>query len=148
MALLVQEQLRRVGIRLELRQLEAPVWNERRAAGAFDVDFSAASQDPSPTGLTQSWSCDGGSNVARYCDPRVDSLIERATLARDNPAALWHAALRQIEADAPAAFLYAPVYVFAVRKRFADVTIRPESSWLDLWRWSVAPAAERTARGR
>jgi hypothetical protein len=27
--------------------------------------------------------------------------------------------------------------VFAVHRRFQDVAIRPESSWLSLWRWSA-----------
>lgn len=138
MSLLIQEQLRSVGVRLELQELEAPVWVERRKTGNFDVDFSAASLDPSPSGLTQSWSCAGGSNVAHYCDPMVDSLINRAILDRADPREAWHAVLRRIEDDAPAVFLYAPTYVYAVNRRFRDVVIRPESSWLDLWRWSVA----------
>ena len=73
MALLIQEQLRSIGIRVELQQFEFPVWSERRAAGDFDIDFSSVSQDPSPSGLTQSWTCAGGNNVAQYCDPAVDS---------------------------------------------------------------------------
>ena len=28
------------------------------------------------------WTCTGGNNVAQYCDPRVDSLMERAVLGR------------------------------------------------------------------
>jgi peptide/nickel transport system substrate-binding protein len=141
MSLLIQEQLRSIGIRLELQELEAPLWGERRKTGNFDIDFSAASLDPSPSGLTQSWSCSGGSNVAHYCDPAVDSLLNRAILERGNPLEAWHAVLRQIEEDAPAAFLYAPTYVYAVNRRFRDVVIRPESSWLQLWRWSVGKSA-------
>jgi peptide/nickel transport system substrate-binding protein len=144
MSLLIQEQLRSMGIRIELQELEAPVWVERRRAGNFDIDFSATSLDPSPSGLTQSWSCAGGNNVAHYCDPVVDSLLERAILGRGEPREAWHAVLRRIEEDAPAAFLYAPTYVYAVNRRFRDVVIRPESSWLDLWRWSVSrPAGSR-----
>jgi peptide/nickel transport system substrate-binding protein len=141
MALLVQEQLRQGGIRLELQQFEVPIWNERRAAGNFDLDFSAVSQDPTPSGLTQAWTCSGGSNVAKYCSPRVDSLIERAVLGLDDPAKAWTAVLRQIEADAPATFLYAPAYVYAVRRRFRNVTISPVSSWQLLHEWSADPAA-------
>jgi peptide/nickel transport system substrate-binding protein len=148
LALLTQEQLRRIGIRIDLAQLEFPVWIERRTAGAFDIDFSSASQDPSPTGLTQSWSCVGGTNVARYCNPRVDSLIRQATLSRDGAVTLWHAALRQIEADAPAAFMYAPSYVYVVHRRYRNVTIRPESSWLALWQWSVDPSMSPRAQRR
>jgi len=136
-ALLIQEQLRRVGVRLELNQMEFPLWIERRTAGKFDLDFASTMQDPSPSGLSQGWSCQGGTNVAKYCDPRVDSLIERAVLTRNNPAPVWHAVLRQIEADAPAIFLYAPTYVYAVRRRFRNVSISPTSSWQLLREWSV-----------
>jgi peptide/nickel transport system substrate-binding protein len=137
LALLVQEQLRQIGVRIELNQLEFPVWIERRTAGRFDIDFGSTSQDPSPSGLSQGWSCTGGTNVARYCDPRVDSMIERAVLTRDKPAEAWREVLRQIEADAPAIFLYAPSYVYAVKRRFRDVTITPASSWQLLREWSV-----------
>jgi peptide/nickel transport system substrate-binding protein len=140
MGLLVQEQLRQVGIRIELQQFEPPIWNERRAAGNFDIDFSGVSQDPTPSGLTQAWTCSGGSNVAKYCSPQVDSLIARAVRGRGDPARMWVAALRQIEADAPATFLYAPAYMYAVRRRFRNVTISPASSWQLLYEWSVDPA--------
>jgi peptide/nickel transport system substrate-binding protein len=146
MSVLIQEQLRGIGIRLELQQYDFPIWTERRTAGDFDLDFAALSQDPSPTGLTQSWTCNGGNNVARYCDPRVDSLIEQAVLGRGDPAEHWHAVLRRIEADAPAVFLYAPTYVYAVNRRFRNVSLSPVSSWLLLREWSVAPASPAPSR--
>jgi peptide/nickel transport system substrate-binding protein len=146
MSVLIQEQLRGIGIRLELQQYDFPIWTERRTAGDFDVDFAALSHDPSPTGLTQSWTCNGGNNVARYCDPRVDSLIEQAVLGRGDPAEHWHGVLRQIEADASAVFLYAPTYVYAVNRRFRNVSLSPVSSWLLLREWSVAPASPTPSR--
>lgn len=138
MALLAQEQLRQIGVDLQLQQLEFPLWIERRTAGKFDIDFAGTVQDPSPSGLSQAWSCAGGTNVAKYCNPRVDSLLEHAVLhvAKGNPAEPWMAVLRQIEADAPAAFLYAPYYVYAVKRRFRNVTITPASSWQLLRAWS------------
>jgi peptide/nickel transport system substrate-binding protein len=141
MALLVQEQLRRIGVRIELQQLEFPIWNERRSAGDFDLDFSAVSQDASPSGLTQAWTCTGGSNYSGYCDRRVDSLIEQAILGRGDPAETWHKVLRQIEEGAPATFLYAPTFVFAVNRRYKNVTISPQSSWVTLRKWSVDPTS-------
>jgi peptide/nickel transport system substrate-binding protein len=147
MALQAQEQLRQIGIRLDLELLEISTWNERRTAGRFDVDFSASSQDPSPTGLTQGWSCDGGTNVARYCDPAVDSLLESAARATDDAGAAWHAVLTRIEGDAPAVFMYAPSYVYAVNRRFTNVRIRPESSWLALREWTVAVPGRAGATG-
>jgi peptide/nickel transport system substrate-binding protein len=147
LSLLVQEQLRQAGIRTEVQQYDAPVWDQRRTAGLFDIDFSSVSQDPSPSGLSQSWSCHGVNNVARYCDPTVDSLIERATLGGPRTAETWRAALTRIEDDTPAAFMYAPLYVYAVNRRFTNVTIRPESSWLALREWRVAPAKASKGTG-
>jgi peptide/nickel transport system substrate-binding protein len=135
MALMIQEQLRQVGVRLELLRLEPAVWGERRASGNFDIDFSAATQDPSPSGLAHSWSCDGPGNVARYCDPQSDSLLFRAMASRVADRPLWHAFLRRVEENAPAVFIYSQAYVAGVNNRFREIIIRPVSPWGWLWRW-------------
>jgi len=142
MALLVQEQLRRIGIQIEIQQLEFPIWQERRTAGDFDVDFSSVSQDASPSGLTQSWACTGGNNVAGYCDRTVDSLMTEAIVGRGDPAETWIDAVRQIEEGAPAAFIYAPTFAYAVNRRYRAVTISPQSSWITLRKWSVSQDQE------
>lgn len=147
MALIAQQQLRQSGIDVRLEQYDYEIYLKRRDAGRFDIDFSATTQDPSPSGLTQGWSCNGGTNIAHYCDPMVDSLIERANGSMDNSQEAWHAALRQIEDDAPAAFMYTPSFVFAVNRRFGNVTIRPESSWIALWKWTVESPARRNDHG-
>jgi peptide/nickel transport system substrate-binding protein len=144
MALQVQEQLRQLGIHVELERLDFAVYNERRNAGRFDIDFAATSQDPSPTGLGQGWSCQGGTNVARYCDPVVDSLLDAASRATDHAPEAWRAVLRRIEDDAPAVFMYAMSYMYVVHRRYTNVHIRPESAWLALREWTVAgPAPHR-----
>ncbi len=147
MAQQVQEQLRQVGIRLEIDRVEPALWNQRRNAGRFDIDFSSTGQDPSPTGLSQAWSCTGGTNVAHFCDPAVDSLLEVASLATDKAGPAWHTVLARIEADAPAVFLYALTYMYAVHRRFANVRLRPESPWQSLWEWTVAAPAPRRPAG-
>ncbi len=144
-ALQVQEQLRQVGIRLEVERFDFPLYNERRTAGRFDLDFAATSQDPSPTGLAQGWSCGGATNVGRFCDPVVDSLLAAAERATQPDA--WRAVLRRIEDDAPAVFMYAPSYMYAVARRFGNVRIRPESPWLALREWTVAGPEPRRPAG-
>ena len=135
MAAIVQEQLRHVGVRLDVVRVEVAVWIERRSAGDFDIDFSAATQDPSPSGLVFSWSCGGPGNVGGYCDPGADSLLQRAIASPKADRRLWHSFLRRVEESAPAAFIYTQSFAFGVNRRFRDVTIRPESSWIALWRW-------------
>jgi peptide/nickel transport system substrate-binding protein len=147
MSLQVQEQLRQMGIRIKLLQVDFAVWNERRNAGSFDIDFSSTIQDPSPSGLVQSWSCGGPSNVAHYCNPRLDSLLDRAISTQGDAQQAWHAVLRRIEDDAPAAFVYAMTNVYAVNRRFSEVTIRPESSWISLWRWTIGARGQQRPAG-
>jgi ABC-type transport system substrate-binding protein len=102
------------------------------------MDLAVTGQDPSPTGLSQGWSCNGSTNVGRYCDPAVDSLIDAASLATEGTAQAWHAVLRRVEADAPAVFLYAPSSMTVIDRRFTNVRIRPESQWLALREWTVS----------
>jgi peptide/nickel transport system substrate-binding protein len=139
----IQEAYRALGIQLKLDILDPGLYSERRKAGQFDLDFHAVGQDPSPAGLTQSWSCGGGSNVAHHCDPKVDSLMARAIVAGKQARTLWHEAVSRLAADYPAIFLAAPVLTFAVHARFERVSLRPQSPWITVWQWSVKPAAGR-----
>jgi peptide/nickel transport system substrate-binding protein len=146
MGQLVQEQLRRIGVQVDIQQLELPIWQERRSAGDFDLDFSGVSQDASPSGLTQSWTCTGANNVGGYCDRAVDSLMSEAILGRGDPAETWIETLQQIEESVPAVFMYAPTFMYAVHRRYRAVTIRPHSPWISIRKWSVSqdPVAHRS----
>lgn len=144
MAAQVQEQLRHIGVRIELVRLDGPVWLDRRTKGEFDLDFSQAIMTPSPTGLVQSWSCGGmnGSNVGQYCNPRIDSLLGAAAIGRTDPAPLYREVVRTIRQDAPAVFLFTVSNATAIHTRFQNVQFRPEAWWSLLWKWSVRPGAQ------
>jgi len=144
MAAQVQEQLRHIGVRIELVRLDGPVWADRRGKGEFDLDFSQAAMSASPSGMIQSWSCAGrsGSNVAQYCNPRVDSLLDAAASGRTDPLPLYREAVRQVNADAPAIFMYVVTNAAAVHSRFANVQFRPDAWWSLLWKWSVRPGRQ------
>lgn len=142
MAAVVQQQWRRLGVDVVLEAAEGPVWASRRTAGRFDVDFSAATQDPSPSGLVQSWTCAGigGSNVAGYCNPRVDSLLDAARLAPGDARAAWAPVLRAIADDAIAVPMYASDATVAYPAWLRTPELRPESYWRAIWRWRPAAA--------
>jgi len=144
MAAQVQEQLRQVGVRIELVRLDGPVWADRRTRGEFDLDFSQAAMAASPSGMVQSWSCAGrsGSNVGQYCNPRVDSLLDAAASGRTDPLPLYREAVRQVNEDAPAVFMYVVTNAAAVHTRFANVQFRPDAWWSLLWKWSVRPGRQ------
>lgn len=142
MALAVQEQWRRLGIAATLETIDPPVFMERRARGDFDVEFTQVTQDPSPFTVAQAWGCGGigGANVARFCDPQVDSLIDRARAATDALPA-WRRVMARIEEDAPAVFLVAPANAVLLRRRLDRVRLRPISLWSAAAEWEPGPEA-------
>ncbi len=140
----MQEAWRRLGIQAQIDIQERGVFSVRRSAGRFDLVMDGVSQDPTPSGLTQSWTCAGigGSNVAHYCDPKVDSLLALAPTAKNGPERAWREAVRLLAADMPAIFIASPVASPAVHRRFTNVTLRPESTWSQVWQWSVRPGQQ------
>ncbi|MBK8005494.1 MAG: peptide ABC transporter substrate-binding protein [Gemmatimonadetes bacterium] len=142
MATRMQEAWRRLGIAAELDLVEPGTYMTRRGQGRYDLEFWQPLQDPTPSGLVQSWACAGigGSNVGHYCNPAVDSLLARGSRAGAAEATRrWSEAVARIAEDVPAVFLYALVYGTAVHRRFTNVTIRPESAWSTVWQWRLRP---------
>lgn len=141
----MQEMWRRVGIAVDIEQVDRPIYVERTAAGRFDLALHASIQDPTPSGLVQSWSCAGvgGSNLAHYCDPVVDSLLRRAAIGDAGRAArLYRDTVRRIADDFPAIFLATAVSGTPVHRRFTNVVVRPESSWSLIWQWTLKPGQQ------
>jgi peptide/nickel transport system substrate-binding protein len=145
----IQEMLRAIGVRIELIRLEGRVWAERRGKGEFDIDFSQANLDPTPSGLVQSWSCagigGGSGNVGSICDPEFDAALTAAIRAGDDATSQWRRTIGLLQGNYPAVFLYSPAQSVILHTRFRGVVIRADLPWSDLWRWSVDPA-ERLAR--
>jgi peptide/nickel transport system substrate-binding protein len=135
----IQQMFRAAGIDLQLARMEGALWVERRNKGEFDIDFSQVTLDPTPSGLVQSWSCAGigGSNVGGVCHPPFDSALARAVATPGSSVGPWHLALRNLQDDTPALFLYSPAQIAVVSHRYRNVAFRPEAPWTDLWRWSV-----------
>ena len=151
-ARLIQEQLRKVRVDVQIDEVDMSVMQERSGTGHFDAVIQAWTTGPSPVaGTLQSWTRQGfgGTNLGRYDNPKVDRLIQTASQAgnRADAARAWRRALELLSADAPAAFLYAPDNVAAINRRVQDVAIRPDS-WLALVRTWRIPAQQLTDRDR
>jgi len=143
-ARLIQEQLRQVGVQMEIDEVDNSVVTERIAAGKFDAVMLAWQTDPTPSsGVPQVWTRGGigRSNYLRYDNPAFDALVDRATSAatREQARVAWRGAIETVNADAPAIFLFATDNVAAFHSRVADVRIRPDS-WAALLRtWRIPP---------
>ncbi len=140
-AVIVQDQLKRLGVSVKIQELEFNTFMSRAAAHRFDAHFGTWAQDPSPGSIEETWTSDGISqfNFGYYSHPHVDRLVRDALRTSDMATARvkWHAAISEINADAPAIWMYAPVGVAGVHERFENVSIRPDQWTTTLWTWRV-----------
>jgi peptide/nickel transport system substrate-binding protein len=143
-AVLIQDQLKRVGAQVDIDELDAKTYNERVLTGNFEAALHLFSPDPSPTGMVQNWGTAGvgGQNVERYSNRRADGLLDSATAAFDPAKAKSYAtrAAQVIIDDAPAVWLYDFTALDAVHRRVTMAPIRPDGWWVNLADWSIAPS--------
>lgn len=145
-AVLVQEQLRQLGVAMEIERAENQTFTQKRVAGTFDVVFSAWLTTPSPSGLRSTWGSFGEEgwgtlNDGRYSNPAVDAAIEAGlnTLDTDEARRQFRTAYQTIVDDVAALFLYEPRTVAAVHRRFIIPAWRPDGWWRAIPQWSVDP---------
>jgi peptide/nickel transport system substrate-binding protein len=86
-SVVVQEQLRQVGIEAEIDPQENATYIERFFGGDFDIAVMGASgyMDPNEW-LEQSLKTDGPNNAAGFSDPDLDALIEEGLVEQDQAA--------------------------------------------------------------
>jgi peptide/nickel transport system substrate-binding protein len=152
MGLLLQEQLRRMGVRVQLEQLESSTEGDREARGTFDAALGSWTMPSSPDGMRDAWTTHGigkqGVNYGSYSNPRFDALLDSAL--RADPA---HArekftmAFAVINDDAPAVWLYEPRKIIGIHRRIRTAEMRPDAWWFDLADWYI-PRVDRLLRDR
>jgi len=150
-AVLLQAQLKPLGVDLRLQPLEFTLFEERSVRKDFDATFQARTLDASPASVLQLFGTEGArqSNYGSYESPAFDALAHRAIAAPTRAAArlLWREALGALNEDAPAVFLFSPPVAAAVHRRFAGVRIRPDEWLAGVSAWSVPPR-DRLPRDR
>jgi peptide/nickel transport system substrate-binding protein len=146
---ILQEQLRRVGVAVELVPLEFNVWMDRARGGRFDAMLGGWQADLTPASMRELWGTGGigGSNYGAYTSPTFDSLVALATVTADPASgrALWHEALDVINDDAPAIWLFSPKTLAGVNRRLANVTLRADEWWATLWTWRAGRRPDAAA---
>ena len=149
---LIQEQLRRMGIRVNLEPLESATQTDREARGAFDASLGGWSMGASPDGIKGAWTTSGigknGVNYGSYSNPTFDALIDSALWARPSQAReRFTMAFAVINEDAPAIWLFEPRKILGIHRRFRPARMRPDAWWAGLADWSIPPV-ERILRDR
>ncbi len=152
-SVLIQEQLRRIGVQVTIDQNDGPTFFQRAQKGDFDAIMGSWNTDPSPSGIRQFWGTGAiganGLNVLSYSNSHVDALIDSATAAFD-PAVMKAraaSAMRLIVQDVPAIWLYDVEYVDGINRRITIAPMRADEWWAHLADWMI-PADKRIARDK
>jgi peptide/nickel transport system substrate-binding protein len=167
MAVLIQEQLRQAGVKVDVDQLDFPVLVERERKRAFDAVMHGWSTQPSPGSVRGSWGTAGsraasGNNYGSYESPVFDAYVDSA-LASFDPAArkaYFSKAYETIIQDAPAIWLAEPTPTVGYNARLHLAPLRSDAWWAHIPDWwipsdkriprdntpvdSAAPAAQKT----
>lgn len=153
MAVLIQEQLRQAGVKVNIELLDFAAFIDRENKRNFDAVFGGWHVEPSPGGIRQTWgsagAAPGGTNYGSYrnaaFDAHVDSALGSTTLA--DRRGHFTSAYQLIVDDAPAIWLAEPKRIMAVHKRIRTTGVRPDAWWANVAEWFI-PADERIARDR
>ena len=142
-AVLLQEQWRKVGARVRIDQIEVNSFGERMDERKFEALLNAWHIDPTPSSVREEWASSeirkGGYNATSYSNPAFDAVIDSA-VGEMNPkrsAELYRRAYRILTDDAPAMWLYELRNVQGASKRLTTTGIRPDAWWAHLADWSV-----------
>jgi peptide/nickel transport system substrate-binding protein len=148
MAVLLQDQLRRVGVAMRIENLEQGAFLERARSGRFDAIFGAWHMEAGPSGIRQTWGTSGarmanGLNFGSYESRVFDAHVDSALAANDRAAARRHyrRAIETAIADAPAIWLYEPRATIGIHNRIRPAALRADAWWARLADWSIGPDA-------
>jgi peptide/nickel transport system substrate-binding protein len=149
---LIQEQLNRAGIRMEIAKAAGPEFAARQDARDYDMAMITVNVDASVAGIQQYWSSGAirsGFNYLLYRNRVVDASLDSAAVALD-PAVMRRnvsRAFKQIVDDVPAVWLYTASTVSAANRRIEIPSLPRDGWWGDIPEWSIPPD-KRIARDR
>ena len=149
---ILQDQLKRAGIRASLEQLDLSTELAREEAGSFDAALDVWTMAASPDGTRDGWTTEGigpnGVNFGYYKNPAFDAALDTALKADSAHAReLFSRAYSIINDDAPAVWLYEARKIIGVHRRIRTNVMRPDAWWFSLADWYI-PMAERVLRDR
>lgn len=140
--IMIQEQLRRIGVQAKIREQEFNSMNAQIEAGNFDAAVVGKTMDTSldTSAFFHSRSL-GSTNITRYSNPEVDRLIDRAMSQPD--IALAKPDLDRIQEilhhDQPYTFLWESQRLFALNRRLHGVKPSLLFGLSDLKDWWLEP---------
>ncbi|MBX7186867.1 MAG: peptide ABC transporter substrate-binding protein [Vicinamibacteria bacterium] len=140
LAQVIQAGLKAVGVEVNFETLESAAWTQRWRSGKWEAIVSAwfLPADPGITGL---YACKGANNMAGFCDPALDEILERSdqALSFETRMPLLHEAQAKLAEQARMLPLYQNVMPEVVTKRVSGYRGSGTNfgSFWNLWQWRL-----------
>jgi peptide/nickel transport system substrate-binding protein len=126
---IVQAMAEEAGFKVNLVATEYATLLSEQQSGNFQISMSAWSGRPDPDGdIHQFVTCKGAQNDGRFCDPKLDELLNKARAVNDESQrqALYFEALRLLASDVPTSYLYFDPRIIAMNKKFSGFVPNPD----------------------
>lgn len=143
-AALVAKQLDRIGIQVRVDTLDwKPLVRKHINRQDFDALIMGWSLDPDPDcySIWHSSQMEAGKmNFTGYSNPRVDTLLEmgRSTFDQARRGEIYREIHRILHQDLPYVFLYSPLDMTAVSRKFTNLPSSPLGIMKYISRWDLA----------
>jgi peptide/nickel transport system substrate-binding protein len=150
MGTLLQEQLRKVGVAVDLDQMDFSTFNNRLVKRDFDAALASWHLGTSPASIRILWTseaAENGQNYGAYTSKLFDTYVDSAIASFDpvKSKSFYTRAYQTTIHDAPAIWLYEPKLVIGIHRRIETKPFRPDAWWWSLADWSI-PVSGRIPR--
>ena len=135
-AAVIQDQLSELGIDVKIRAGEYPALEPDMLSGDYDASLLSRGYlvDVADPGgyLLSDWVCDGGYNLAHYCDPETDKMIQDATSIEDTDARndAYAEIAAKLQSEAASAFLLHENAVYGTQADVANFEPHPQEYYV------------------
>jgi peptide/nickel transport system substrate-binding protein len=124
----VRDQLRKIGITMNIKQVDVSVWFDRFSKGDFQITSAYQERTIDPDNFYSLVLKSGGSiNTTGYANPKADALIVQAAAETDTNKrkALYSQLRKLIWDDVPLLFVHYETLNYLMRKGVAGSTTNP-----------------------
>jgi peptide/nickel transport system substrate-binding protein len=131
----IQEQMRRVGVEIELQSLERQKLTQDMTEGNFQLYLNTlvgGNQNPDIFRLVYGSGAipPNGQNRSRYVNPQLDKLLEEArTATRERSKEIFSQVQKILAEDLPQIYLWYPATVVIYRDRISNVKVDSSGDW-------------------
>jgi peptide/nickel transport system substrate-binding protein len=141
----LQEQMRRVGVELELQPLERQKLQQDMNDGNFQLYLNTLVGGNQSTDIfkfvySSKSIPPNGQNRSRYNNPQIDKLLEEAQMATaERRKEIFSEVQKILAEDLPQIYLWYPATIIVYRDRVSNVKIEPSGDWRVIRNMKVGP---------